>query len=58
MAEKVYITIPDEQAQALCDLVRKKLQSSVTYRSGDLASEIEKTLGVFCRCTAEKVVDS
>lgn len=54
--ENIYITVPDEQAKEICDVLRKKLQTEMQYRSGDLAAAIKLTLGNFCHCTAEKVV--
>lgn len=55
MADNVYITVPDDQAAEICDIVRTKAQTSDKYRSRDLASAILKTLGNFVHCTAEVV---
>lgn len=55
--DNVYITIPDEQANEICGIIRQKRQTSSMFRSGDIAALIEGMFANFCTLKAEKVVE-
>lgn len=55
--DNIYLTIPDNQAKEICDILRKKNDTTRLFRSGDIAELITGMLGNFCTLSIEKVVE-